>query len=169
MNRMEVTMHGQLLQLEGTPKNVGDKAPDFTAVDQAMHPIKLKDFKEKIIVITSFPSLDTPVCSAQVRHFNQMASDLSKDVAIICISCDLPFALSRFCAANGIERLNVVSDHKELSFGEQYGLVIKDLRLLARSVIVLDQERYIKYMEIVEEVTLEPDYDSALKAIKSLL
>lgn len=169
MKNVSITMHGNPLHLEGTPIAVGDKAPNFTALDASLHPVKLSDFKEKVIVITSFPSLDTPVCSEQVRHFNKMASQLSKEVAIICISCDLPFAQAKFCSTNGIDRINVLSDYKDLEFGRHYGLLIQELRLLARAVIVLDRERYVKYTEIVSEITLEPNYESTLKAIQHLL
>lgn len=169
MKNVSITMHGNPLHLEGTPIAVGDKAPNFIALDDSLKPVKLSDFKEKVVVITSFPSLDTPVCSEQIRHFNKMASQLSKEVVIICISCDLPFAQARFCAANGIDRVNILSDYKDLDFGRHYGLLIQELRLLARSVIVLDRERYVKYIEIVSEVTLEPKYESALKAIQHLL
>lgn len=169
MEQIKITMHGNPLTLEGKHTTVGEEAPDFYGLAQGMKPVHLSDYKDKVVVISSFPSIDTPVCSAQMHHFNKMATDLSKDVVIIGISCDLPFALHRYCAAEGIERVITLSDHKDVDFGKKYGFLIKELRLLTRGVVVIGKDKKVKYVEYVPEVTHEPDYDKAMKAIKAAL
>lgn len=165
----EVTLFGKSLTLIGNQLKVGDFAPDFTALDQELKPVKLSDFEGKIKLISSTPSLDTPVCDLQLRTFNQKASQLPENVALLNISMDLPFAIGRFCASAGIERVKVLSDHKEASFGLNYGLLIKELRLLARAVIIVDERERIRYLEIVPEISNHPDYERALSVLKSLL
>ena len=163
-----ITFGGNPLTLEGNEIKVGAKAPDFYALDSGLKPVKLSDFNGKVRIISIFPSIDTPVCAAQTRRFNVEAANLG-DVQIFTLSCDLPFALGRFCAAEGIDKEITLSDHKELDFGLKYGFVIDELRLLSRGVVVIDKEGTVKYVEYVKEITGEPDYDSAIKAVKALI
>lgn len=165
---MKVTMHGKPLKLSGNTQKVGDIAPDFSVMSADMSEIKLSDFKGKVVVINSVPSVDTSVCDLQIRRFNQEASNL-KGVQILSISVDLPFALERYCGAKGIDKVKTTSDHKNLDFGKKYGLVIDDLRLLSRAVIVIDKKGVIKYIEYVSEVSHAPDFDKALEAVKSCI
>lgn len=165
---MEITMHGNRFTLDGEIIQIGKQAPEFTAVDADLKPIKLSDYKGKIIVISSFPSIDTSVCSAQMHHFNQMATQLDKDVVIFAISCDLPFALKRYCAAEGIDQVVTLSDYKDVEFGTRYGFLIPALRLLTRGVILIGKDNEVKYVEYVPEITQEPNYEKALEAIKKL-
>jgi thioredoxin-dependent peroxiredoxin len=164
-----VTMHGNPLTLTGNPVQVGDKAPDFTALDTGLKPVSLKDFAGKVVVISSVPSLDTPVCDLQTRRFNAEAEALGDAVQILTLSMDLPFAQARWCGAAGVARLKTLSDHRDAAFGLAYGLLIKELRLLARAVLVIDKAGKVAYVQLVKEVSQEPDYDDALKAVKALL
>lgn len=163
----EITMRGAPITLLGTQIKVGDTAPNFIVQDLKMKPIKLSDFKGKIRIINSVPSIDTSVCSAQVHRFNVEAAKL-KDTVIFSISVDLPFALNRYCAAEGIDAVKVTSVHKELNFGLKYGVVIEELRLLSRAVFVIDKNDKIVYVEYVKETSSEPDYDKVLAAAKAL-
>lgn len=160
-------MGGKPVTLLGKKLNVGDKAPDFVALKQDLTPFTLKEVSEKIKIVSAVPSVDTGVCELQTKRFNEEASKL-KDIAILSISMDLPFALGRFCAVQGIDKVMMLSDHKDASFGEAYGVLIEELRLLNRSIFVLDENNIIRYMEIVAENTNHPDYESALKAVKNL-
>lgn len=164
-----VTLFGNPVTITGNPVKVGDLAPDFIVLDKDLKEVTLKDFKGKIKLISCTPSLDTPVCDLQARTFNQRAAELSEEVALLNISMDLPFAIARFCASAGIDRIKVLSDHREASFGLNYGVLIKELRLLARAIFVIDKNDIIRYIEIVPEVTNHPDYDKALQAVKDLL
>jgi len=164
-----VTIHGNALTLLGDPIKVGDKAPAFTVLDNDLNPKSLGDYSEKILVIASVPSVDTPVCDLETRRFNAEAGNFGKNVKVLTISMDLPFAQKRWCAAAGVEQVQTLSDHRDASFGQSYGLLIKELRLLARAVLVLDADRTITYMQLVPEVATEPDYEKALNAIKELL
>lgn len=166
---MKVSMHGNPLTLVGKQIQQGETAPEFYGTNPELKPVFLKEFEGKVIVISSFPSIDTPVCSAQMHHFNKMASELSQDVVIIAISCDLPFALHRYCAAEGIDRVITLSDYKETDFGKKYGFLIEELRLLTRGVVVIDKKQTVKYVEYVPEITNEPNYEKALEAIKQAL
>jgi len=163
-----ITFGGNPLTLAGNEIKVGAKAPDFYALNSKLQPVKLSDFDGKVRIISVFPSIDTPVCAAQTRRFNVEAANLG-DVQILTVSCDLPFALGRFCAAEGIDKEITLSDHKELDFGLKYGFVIDELRLLARGVVVVDKNGIVKYVEYVKEVTDEPDFDSAIKAAGELI
>ncbi len=163
-----ITFGGNPLTLAGNEIKVGNKAPDFYALNNKLEPVKLSDFNGKVRIISVFPSIDTPVCAAQTRRFNVEAANLG-DVQILTVSCDLPFALGRFCAAEGIDKEITLSDHKELDFGLKYGFVIDELRLLARGVVVVDKNGIVKYVEYVKEVTDEPDFDSAIKAAGELI
>ena len=161
-------MKGTPLTLTGPEIKVGDKAPAFTVLDQALKEVSLKDFTGKIKVISVTPSLDTPVCDMQARRFNQEAAQLGPDVVVLNISMDLPFAISRFCTIAGINKVIALSDHRDASFGVAYGVLIKELRLLARSIFVLDKEDIIRYKEIVPELTNPPDFVIAVDIAKKL-
>lgn len=163
-----ITFGGNPLTLAGTEIKVGDKAPDFYALNSKLEPVKFSDFKGKVRIISVFPSIDTPVCAAQTRRFNVEAANLG-DVQILTVSCDLPFALGRFCAAEGIDKEVTLSDHLALDFGLKYGFAIDELRLLSRGVVVVDKKGVVQYVEYVKEITEEPDYDSAIKAVNELI
>ncbi|MCK9638999.1 MAG: thiol peroxidase [Prolixibacteraceae bacterium] len=164
---VKITFAGNPLTLLGNEIKVGDKAPDFVAVGAGLAPVKLSDFAGKTVVIAAYPSIDTGVCASQNRRFNAEANNL-KDVVVLSISCDLPFAQSRFCAAEGLTNIKTVSDHKDLEFGQKYGFWIKELRLLARGTVVIDKLGVVKFVEYVPEVTHEPDYEAALAVVKNL-
>ncbi len=162
-------MKGAPLTLVGDEVRVADKAPDFIAVANDMSAVSFSDLRDKIRVILSVPSLDTPVCDLEARRFNAEAARLSGDVVILVVSMDLPFAQKRWCGAAGVTRVQTLSDHRDAAFGTAYGVVIKELRLLARAVFVVDREGAVRYVQQVKEITDEPDYEAALKAIKELL
>lgn len=164
-----VTMGGEPVTLLGKEIKVGDKGPDFTVLKNDLTPFTLKDAGDKIKVISVVPSLDTGVCELQTINFNQAASDLGEDVLILTISVDLPFAQQRFCGAKGIDRVITLSDHKDLSFGLNYGFVVEESRLLARGVVILDRDNTVRYVEYVKEITEHPDYDKALEEVKKLI
>jgi len=164
---VKVTFAGNPLTLLGNEIKVGDKAPDFTAIGAGLVPVKLSDFAGKTIIIAVYPSVDTSVCAAQNRRFNAEVNQL-KNTVVLSISCDLPFAQSRFCAAEGLENIKTISDHKDLDFGEKYGFIIKELRLLARGTVVVDKSGIVRYVEHVPEVTNEPDYEASLAVVNSL-
>ncbi len=164
-----VTAQGNAITLIGEELKVGDKAPDFTVLDSDLKEVGLKNFTGKIKIISVTPSLDTPVCDIQARRFNQEAAKLPDGVVVLNISMDLPFAISRFCATAGIDKIKTFSDHKFASFGNAYGILIKELRLLARSIFIVDKTDVIRYMEIVQEITNHPDYDRAIKEVNKLL
>jgi thioredoxin-dependent peroxiredoxin len=164
-----VTMRGNPLTLTGNEVKVGDKAPEFTALDNGMAPAGLKDFAGKVVVLVSVPSLDTPVCDMETRRFNTEAGKLGGDVQILTISMDLPFAQKRWCGDAGVKTVKTLSDHKDASFGLAYGMLIKELRLLARAVFVVDRAGIIKYIQLVKEIGNEPDYSSVLAAVNEIL
>lgn len=164
----KITFGGNPLTLLGETVKVGDKAPDFTVLSAGLEPVKLSDYDGKVRVLAIYPSIDTGVCQAQNRRFNAEADKLG-DAVVLSISCDLPFAQSRFCAAEGLDKVITLSDHKDVDFGTKYGYLIKELRLLARGTVVVDKAGIVKYVEFVPEVTTEPDYESALKVVKELI
>ncbi len=164
-----ITKKGKPLTLVGQELKEGDPAPDFEVLDNGLSPVKLSSFQGKVCVISSVPSLDTPVCDMETRRFNQEAGKLSADVQILTISMDLPFAQKRWCGAAGVDKVITLSDHRNASFGTAYGVLIKDLRLLARAVFVLDREGIIQYIQIVKETTEEPDYEAVLGAVHKLV
>ena len=164
--KAKVTFQGNPLTLTGDQPAVGQAAPDFEVMGNDLSGVKLSSFKGKVCVICTVPSLDTPVCDTEVRKFNEQAMSLGDDVAVLVISMDLPFAQSRWCGAAGVKNVQTLSDHNKAQFGNAYGVLIKELRLLARTVFVVDKEGVIRYIEVVEELTNEPDYESALKAAK---
>lgn len=161
-----VTFEGNPLALVGIRPKVGETAPDFAVLRNDMSAVTLSTFQGKVCVICSVPSLDTPVCDTEVRKFNEQATSLGDDVAVLVISMDLPFAQMRWCGAAGVKNVQTLSDHNQAQFGNAYGVLIKELRLLARTVFVVDKEGVIRYIEVVEELTNEPDYQAALKAAK---
>lgn len=163
-----VTIKGNPLTLMGQEVKVGDKAPDFVALDAELKETGLTDFAGKVRVISVTPSLDTPVCDLQARRFNTEAANLPADVVVLNISMDLPFAISRFCTAAGIDKVKALSDHRDASFGIAYGVLIKELRLLARSIFIIDESDVLRYSEIVPEVTDHPDYERALAELRKL-
>jgi thioredoxin-dependent peroxiredoxin len=157
-----ITFQGNPLTLSGKEVKVGDKSPEFSLLDQEMKEVRSGDFKGKISIISVTPSLDTPVCDMQARRFNQEAASLSDDIVIVNISVDLPFAIARFCGAAGIDKVKALSDHRDVSFGTAYGVLIKELRLLARAVFVIDRDNVVRYLQIVPEITDAPDFNAAL-------
>lgn len=158
-----VTFKGNPLTLIGPDIKVGDKAPDFTVVANDLSPVTLESSKGKTRLIVTVPSLDTPVCDTEVRRFNQEATQ-NPNVAVLVISMDLPFAQARWCGAAGVENVTTLSDHRDASFGRNYGVLIKELRLLARTIFVVDANNTVIYKEIVPDITHEPDYEAALRA-----
>ncbi|MHC4114206.1 MAG: thiol peroxidase [Planctomycetota bacterium] len=164
-----VTMKGKPLTLSGNELKVGDAAPDCEVVGKDLTPVNLSSFRGKVCIISSMPSLDTSVCDMMTRKFNEEAVALGKDVVVLAITMDLPFAQSRWCIAADIEKVYMFSDHRSVSFGKAFGVLIEDLRLLARAVFVLDKQGLIRYIEIVDEIANEPDYEAVLKAVKELI
>ncbi|ULG71320.1 thiol peroxidase [Macrococcus brunensis] len=163
----QVTFKGTPMTLIGEQVKEGTVAPDFSVLANDLSVRTLADFEGKKKLISVVPSIDTGVCSTQTRTFNENASGIDNAV-VITISCDLPFAQAKWCAANGLENVVTLSDHKDLSFGTSYGVVMEELRLLARSVFVLDADNKVVYTEIVPEGTDHPDYDKAVEALKSI-
>jgi thiol peroxidase len=164
-----ITMKGNPLTLVGNLPQVGESAPDFEIRDNDLSPVKLSSFRGKVCVIVSVPSLDTPVCDIETRRFNEEAGNLGPDVVIIVVSMDLPFAQKRWCGAAGVEKVTTLSDYFDASFGMGYGVLIKELRLLARAVFVIDKEGTVQYIQTVKEVTNEPDYDEVLESVRKLV
>jgi thiol peroxidase len=161
-----ITFKGNPLNLAGSLPKVGDPAPDFEALGNDLAAVKLSDFKGKRLVICSVPSLDTPVCDTEVRKFNEHATSFGDDVSVLVVSMDLPFAQKRWCGAAGVKNVRTLSDHRDANFGAAYGVLIKELRLLARAVFVVDKGGRIRYIQLVDELSREPDYEAALKALK---
>lgn len=172
--KIMIKFKGNPLTLVGRQIKNQTKAPDFKVVSGDLKEITLSDFsakdaKDKIKIITSFPSLDTPVCDLQVKEFNKRALGFSSDVVILGMSKDLPFAQKRFCQANDIKNITIFSDYKFSSFGINYGLLIKELNILARAVVILDKNDYIRYVQIVEELTNPPNYEDVLKNLQDVI
>jgi thiol peroxidase len=164
-----VTFKGNPLTLLGNEVKVGQPAPDVELLANDLTPVKLSAFRGKVCIITSVPSLDTPVCDTETRRFNEEAAGLGDNVVVLTVSMDLPFAQGRWCGAAGVKNVKTLSDHREAAFGTAYGVVIKELRLLARTVFVVDKQGTVRYIEIVKEVAAEPNYEAALAAAKKLL
>jgi thiol peroxidase len=161
-----IKFKGNPLTLMGNELKVGDKAPEAEVLANDLSSVKLSSFRGKVCVICTVPSLDTPVCDIQTRKFNEQAASLGNDVIVLTISMDLPFAQQRWCGAANVENVQTLSDHRTAEFGTAFGILIKELRLLARTVFVVDKEGIIRYIQIVDEVTNEPDYEAALSAVK---
>jgi thiol peroxidase len=165
----QITMKGNPLTLLGEMPQAGRRAPDFEVLANDLSIVKSAALRGKVCIICSVPSLDTSVCDTETRKFNEQAVKLGDDVAVWVISMDLPFAQKRWCGAAGADAVKVLSDHRDASFGKAFGVLIKELRLLARAVFVLDRQGVVTYTQLVREVAEEPDYDAALKAAKELL
>ena len=163
-----ITTAGNPLTLVGKEVKVGEKAPNFVALDNDLSPVEFSSFSGKVCIISSVTSLDTSVCDLQTRRFNQEASSLGDDIVILTISMDLPFAQKRWCAAAGVDKVITLSDHRDASFGTSYGLLIKELRLLTRAVLIVDGDGIVRYVQIVKETSNEPDYESVLNAVREL-
>lgn len=163
-----ISFKGNPFTLLGPEIKVGDKAPGFTVVDNGLAPVSLDSYSGKIKIISSVPSLDTPVCDTETRRFNQEAAVLPENTVVLTISLDLPFAQKRWCGAAGIDRVTTLSDYQERSFASAYGLLIKELKLLARAVFIIDATDTVRYIQVVPEVTNEPDYAAVIAAVKSL-
>jgi thiol peroxidase len=161
-----VTMRGNPLTLLGDEAKVGIGAPDFVALDPNLTPIKFSSYQNKICIISSVPSLDTPVCDMETRKFNEEASKLGDKIQILTISMDLPFAQKRWCGAAGVSKIQTLSDHRDAQFGLAYGVLIKELRLLARAVFLVDQKGILRYIQLVKDITNEPNYEEIWSALK---
>ena len=155
-----ITMKGQPLTLLGEELKVGEPAQDFEVLTNDLSAVKLSAYRGKVCIISSVPSLDTPVCDTMTRRFNQEAVNLGDD--------DLPFAQSRWCGATDVKNIQTLSDHRDASFGTAFGVLIQELRLLARAVFVVDKEGIVRYVQIVSELTNEPDYEAVLQAVKDI-
>lgn len=166
--RQETFMGGNPITLLGPKLEEGNKAPDFTVLDIDLMPKRLSDYTGKIKLISVIPSIDTGVCTVQTKKFNEFAAGLDDDVAILSISMDLPFAQKRWCGAEGVDRVEVLSDHREASFGRAYGVLIEELRLLNRAVFIIDKTDTVRYIDIVTENHDHPDYERGLEALKSI-
>ena len=162
---VEVTFKDSPVTLLGTEIKVGDDAPNFTVLSNSLEEKSLDDYKGKVKLISVVPSLDTGVCAEQTKRFNQEADKLD-NVQLLTISMDLPFAQTRWCSAEGVQNIEILSDHRDADFGEKYGVLIKELRLLARSIFVVDSNDKVTYVEYVPEVSNHPDYEKALEAAR---
>jgi thiol peroxidase len=166
MANRSVTMRGNPLTLLGPELKAGDDAPDFQVIDTKLQDVSLADTRGKTRIFSVIPSLDTPVCDQQTRRFNEEAAALGDDVAIYTISADLPFAAGRWCGAAGVDRVQCLSDHRALSFGDAYGTHVNELRLDARAIFVVDPSDKLVHVEYVGEIADHPDYDAALEAAR---
>lgn len=164
-----VTFKGNVLHLEGEMPALNSKIKDFSLLANDLSVKTQKDYEGKVLVIVAVPSLDTGVCDMEVRKFNEKAAALSDDVRIVAVSLDLPFAQGRWCGAADVKNVETLSDHYNAEFGKTYGILIKELRLLARSIFVYDKTGKLIYSELVTEVTHEPNYDAALEAVQKTL
>lgn len=162
-----VKFKGSPLTLIGPEIKIGAKAPEFQVLAQDLSPVTLSTFTGKTLLISVTPSIDTPVCDAQVHRFNEEAGKLP-GVEILNVSMDLPFALKRWCGAAGVDKVKAVSDHRDASFGKAYGMLIKELRLLTRAIVLIDNSGTVRYVEYVPEVTAHPNYDAALHAARRI-
>jgi thioredoxin-dependent peroxiredoxin len=164
-----VTLRGNPFTLVGTEIKAGDKAPDVELLGNDLKPVRISSFKGKVVVVSAVPSLDTPTCDMETRRFNTEAAKLGEDIVILTVSTDLPFAQKRWCGAAGVDKVQTVSDHREAAFGQSYGVLIKELRLLARSIFVVDRTGVVQYVQHVKEVSQEPDYAAVIAAAKKLV
>lgn len=165
-----VTMRGNPVTLSGPEIRAGQDAPDFTALDNSLQPVRLSDAKGKVVILSAVPSVDTPVCDTETRRFNQEAAALSSGIEIWTLSADLPFAQKRWCGAAGVDRVKTLSDFRERSFSQNYGVLIKDgplAGLTARAVFVIGKDGKVKHVEYVKEIANEPQYDAILSVAKA--
>jgi thiol peroxidase len=163
-----ITIHGNPLTLVGNDVKVGTPAPDAELLDNGLNPVKLSSYRGKVLVLVTVPSLDTPVCDIETRRFNDEAAHLGPDIQLVTISMDLPFAQKRWCGAAGVTNLQTLSDHRQADFGTAYGVLIKELRLLARAIFILDREGTVQYVQLVPEVTNEPNYEEVLQTLNKV-
>ncbi len=163
-----VKANNKYVTLLGTQVNIGDKAPNFKVVDKNFAPIQLTDLKGKTVLISVVPSLDTGVCSLQTKRFNEEADKLPENITILTISNDLPFAQKRFCKVENVDKIKVLSDSVWHNFGENYGLIIKNMGLLTRAIFIIDSQGTVKYKELVAYISQHPNYESALAAVKNI-
>lgn len=164
-----VTLRGNSFTLVGKEVKVGDKAPDAELLDNDLKPVRVSSFKGKVVVVSAVPSLDTPTCDMETRRFNTEAAKLGEDIVILTVSTDLPFAQKRWCGAAGVDKVKTASDHREAAFDQAYGVLIKELRLLARSIFVVDRKGVVQYVQHVKELSQEPDYTAVIAAAKKLV
>lgn len=164
-----ITMNGKPLTLLGKEIKTGDKAPDFEALTIDLSPFRFSETAGKIRILSSVPSLDTPVCDSETRTFNEELEKVGVEIPFYTISMDLPFAQKRWCFSAGVSRIETLSDHKDVSFGMTYGVLIKEFRLLARALFVVDGEGIVRHTQLVKEVTEEPDYKAVMDALAKLL
>jgi thiol peroxidase len=164
-----ITIHGNSLTLVGDELKVGSQVPDVELLDNGLNPIRLSSYLGKVLVIASVPSLDTPVCDIETRRFNDEAAKLGRDIELVTISMDLPFAQKRWCGAAGVTRVKTLSDHRQADFGMAYGILIKELRLLARAIFILDREGMVQYVQLVREVANEPNYEEVLQTLNTMM
>jgi len=164
-----VTWRGEPMILGGNPPAMGAPAPDVILIDNDLALFALSSLKGKICVVSAVPSLDTPTCDMETRRFNSEAASLGDDVVILTVSMDLPYAQKRWCGAAGVDRVVTLSDHRDGSFGEAYGVMIGERRLLTRAVFVIDREGILRYEQIVPEIAQEPDYDAVIEVVRDLL
>lgn len=160
---------GNPLTLVGPQLNVGDQAPDFTLSKSLGEIVSLKDYEGKVKLISVIPSIDTGVCEAQTRRFNEEAATLGENVAVLTVSADLPFAQARWCGAAGVNEVQMLSDYRDYNFGQAYGVYIKEFALDMRSIFVIDQNNVIQYVEYVNEMSSHPNYEAAISAVKALV
>lgn len=164
--RGAATFKGNPLTLMGPELKIGDTAPNFQLLANDLSVVTLQQFKGKTKLLSVVPSLDTPVCDLQTKRFNQEASKLPSEVAVLAVSMDLPFAQARWCGTAGADKIKSLSDHREGAFGKAYGVLIKELRLLSRSIFVIGSDDKIKYVEYVKEITEHPNYEKALASLR---
>jgi thiol peroxidase len=164
-----VTVVGKPVTLLGDEVRSGDHAPDFYAVKNDLSTFRFSELRGKTVIIAAVPSLDTPVCDLEAQTFNERAMELAEGVVVLVISMDLPFAQRRWCGDHGADRIVTVSDHRDASFGTAYGVLMKESRLLARSVFVVDRDGIVRYVEIMDDISHQPDFEAALAAARELL
>jgi thiol peroxidase len=164
-----ITIQGNPLTLVGDEVKVGNRPPDVELLDNDLNPVKLSSYLGKVLVIASVPSLDTPVCDIETRRFNDEAANLGPDIELVTISMDLPFAQKRWCGVAGVTRVKTLSDHRQADFGMAYGVLIKELRLLARAIFILDREGTVQYVQLVKEVAKEPNYEEVLQTLNTMV
>jgi len=164
-----VTFKGNPMTLIGPPLKIGDKLPEATLTAADLSPAELSSYRGRTLVVSTVPSLDTPVCDRQTRRFSEEAARLGDDIKIVTVSMDLPFAQKRWCGAAGVENMTTLSDYRDKAFARKTGLLIEELQLFARSVLIADSQGVVRYIQIVPEVSQEPDYESVLAALKEML
>jgi thiol peroxidase len=163
-----VTMKGNPLSLSGNSVKIGDTAPDFKVIANDLSEVSLSSFSGKNCLIVTVPSLDTSVCDIETRKFNEEATKLDENTVVLTISMDLPFAQARWCGSAGVENVQTLSDYRLADFGNKYGVLIEELRLLARAIFIVDAKGIIRYIQIVDELTNEPNYEETLEALKGI-